>query len=148
MACRPDGAKPLSEPMLEYWIIISENAFENVVWKMAAILSRPQCVKIINHFYFGSGLHDRNAQFLDRTMIFHDFVMNSLILVPHVSTILSIISSGNGLTPVWCQAIIWNNNDWQPSIGTNQWNLKRKYLYFLLTTCIWIYHLQNVNRFI
>ena len=26
-------------------IFIKENAFENVVWKMAAILSRPQCVK-------------------------------------------------------------------------------------------------------
>ena len=27
-------------------IFIQENAFENVVWKMAAILSRPQCVKL------------------------------------------------------------------------------------------------------
>ena len=52
---------PLSEPMLEYYlmdpwewtsvkylskyILIQENAFQNVVWKMAAILSRPQCVK-------------------------------------------------------------------------------------------------------
>ena len=26
-------------------IFIKENVFENVVWKMAAILSRPQCVK-------------------------------------------------------------------------------------------------------
>ena len=26
-------------------IFIEENAFENVVWKMAAILSRPQCVE-------------------------------------------------------------------------------------------------------
>ena len=25
--------------------LISENPFENVVWKMAAILSQPQCVK-------------------------------------------------------------------------------------------------------
>ena len=56
------GAKPLSEPMLEYchlelrnklqwklkrnsYTLIQENAFQNVVWKMAAILSRPQCVK-------------------------------------------------------------------------------------------------------
>ena len=30
-------------------IFIQENAFENVVWKMAAILSRPQCVN------FGAG---------------------------------------------------------------------------------------------
>ena len=28
------------------YIFIQENPFENVVWKMAAILSRPQCVKI------------------------------------------------------------------------------------------------------
>ena len=28
------------------YIFIQENAFENVVWKMAAILSRPQCVNI------------------------------------------------------------------------------------------------------
>ena len=60
MACRLTGAKSLSEPMLEYCIVnwtlgnklqwnlnqnscvfIHENAFENVVWKMAAILSRP-----------------------------------------------------------------------------------------------------------
>ena len=27
-------------------IVIQENAFENVVWKMAVILSRPQCVKV------------------------------------------------------------------------------------------------------
>ena len=28
------------------YVFIKENAFENVVWKMAAILSRPQCVKV------------------------------------------------------------------------------------------------------
>ena len=32
---------------------IKENAFENVVWKMAAILSRPQCVNWINSMYEG-----------------------------------------------------------------------------------------------
>ena len=54
MACRQDGAKPLSEPMLEIviWILenklqwnfnrnsnifIQENAFENVVCEMASI---------------------------------------------------------------------------------------------------------------
>ena len=32
------------------YIFIQENAFENVVWKMAAILSRPQCVNTwLNH---------------------------------------------------------------------------------------------------
>ena len=28
-----------------FYIFIQENAFENIVWKMAAILSLPQCVK-------------------------------------------------------------------------------------------------------
>ena len=61
MACRLVGAKPLSEPMMDivYWtlrnklqwnlnrnsnIFIQENAFKNVVWKMAAILFRFHCV--------------------------------------------------------------------------------------------------------
>ena len=63
MACRLDCAKPLSETMMDFFhltlgdkfqwnlnrnsfIFIQENAFENVVWKMTAILSRPKCVKI------------------------------------------------------------------------------------------------------
>ena len=29
------------------YIFIQENAFENIVWKMAAILSRPQCVNVV-----------------------------------------------------------------------------------------------------
>ena len=54
MACRLVGARPLSEPMLEYcWldfnqnfnIFIEENAFESVVCEMVATLSRPKCVK-------------------------------------------------------------------------------------------------------
>ena len=55
MACRLDGAKPLSEPMLEYCanIFIQENVFEGVVCEMAAILSRPQCV---NHSQEGEEL--------------------------------------------------------------------------------------------
>ena len=61
MACCLTGAKPSSEPMLKYikwtlgnklqWnsnrnfnIFIQESAFENAVRKMAAILSRPECV--------------------------------------------------------------------------------------------------------
>ena len=58
MACRLVGAKQLSETMMVYCqlasletnfseilieIFFQENAFENVVWKMAVILSRPQC---------------------------------------------------------------------------------------------------------
>ena len=33
--------------MQNAYILFQENAFENVIWKMAAILSRPQCVKRI-----------------------------------------------------------------------------------------------------
>ena len=62
MACRLIGAKPLSEPMLPYYQLDSNehisvklylkfksgihgNAFQNVVCEMVAILSQPQCVK-------------------------------------------------------------------------------------------------------
>ena len=55
----PGRRKPLSEPMLigplgtnfseilnwNLYIVIQENAFENVIWKLAAILSRPHCLQ-------------------------------------------------------------------------------------------------------
>ena len=41
-------------------IFIQENPCHNVVWKMAAILSRPQCVKIGS----GKGLSHRDSQLL------------------------------------------------------------------------------------
>ena len=70
MARRLFGGKPLSEPMLPYcrldpkehisqWnfiknskVFVQENALQHVVCEMAAILSRPQCVKdvFISHF--------------------------------------------------------------------------------------------------
>ena len=62
MASRLIGAKPLSEPKLDYYELgsrkksvkfelklphfLSKNVFAIVVWKVAAILSRPQCVKL------------------------------------------------------------------------------------------------------
>ena len=59
MACRLIGTKPLPEPMLSHWWVdtkghismkfyskfIQGNTLENVICKMAAILSRCQCVK-------------------------------------------------------------------------------------------------------
>ena len=40
-----------SEILLEIlYIFIQENAFENVIWKTAAILSRPQCSFYRAHF--------------------------------------------------------------------------------------------------
>ena len=44
------------------YIFIQENQFENVVWKMAAILSRLQCAKIKDKdkFYLKSGTSTTN----------------------------------------------------------------------------------------
>ena len=61
MACHLVSTKPLSRPMLEFcafnhweqttaknaYILIQENAFENVVCKTAAILSWPVCVNTL-----------------------------------------------------------------------------------------------------
>ena len=47
----PLGAN-LSETAIEIQIFIEENAFENVVCEMSAILSRPQCVKPLSHAFF------------------------------------------------------------------------------------------------
>ena len=62
MDCRLDGAKPLSEPALEYYQLdpweqifseflteiqkfsLKKNTFENVVCEMLSISSRPQCI--------------------------------------------------------------------------------------------------------
>ena len=46
MAWGRPGAKPLYLNQ-NWYVFIQENAFENVVWKIAAILSRPQCVNNI-----------------------------------------------------------------------------------------------------
>ena len=79
MACRLDGAKPLPEPMMEYcyvglpnklqwnfnqssYIFIQEYAFENVVRKMAAILSRPKC---LNSFCLERSASQFQTQFRD-----------------------------------------------------------------------------------
>ena len=69
---------------------IHEIAFENVIWKMADILSRPQCVKFAIMDQFG-------------------------IVTPHASQSLIIIGSGNGLAHILHQAIItWANTDLLP----------------------------------
>ena len=82
MACRLDYAKPLSETMLEYYqldsyrnklmwnfnqnqyISIQENPFQNVVWRMAIILSRTQCV---DGFWWG--IHRWPMDFSQTTQI-------------------------------------------------------------------------------
>ena len=45
---RPWGTKSRAKFTRNSHIFIHENALENVVWKMAAILSRPQCVNMDN----------------------------------------------------------------------------------------------------
>ena len=67
MSCCLVGAKPLSDPMMQYhqftpWqhipvksyakfiIFIQENVIGNVVCEMAAILSQPQCVHMLTHW--------------------------------------------------------------------------------------------------
>ena len=40
-----------SEILRKIYKFIQEKAFQNVVWKIAAILSQPQCVKLIKHYY-------------------------------------------------------------------------------------------------
>ena len=69
MACRLDGTKPLSKPVLEYCCLhhwkqtsvkywskfeyfLLRNAMKNVVWKMAANLSRSQCVNLYGLDWF------------------------------------------------------------------------------------------------
>ena len=110
MACRLTGAKPLSEPMLEFdnwtlgnkfqWnlnqnscIFIQENPFENVVWKMAAILSLliyktrdvtrkcdrnmcPRCQKLSDAWY--------NLQFVYFVCLIHYQVISDLIHFRHL----------------------------------------------------------------
>ena len=56
MACRnivkwPLGHKRQWNFNQNQYIFIQEYAFETVVWKMSAILSRPQCVKMSCHSY-------------------------------------------------------------------------------------------------
>ena len=100
MACRLVGAKPLSKPMrgfycqLDPWelqwnfnrnlyIFIQENAFENVVWKMAAILSLPQCIYeiIIKMHKFSFKTLLLQMSFVHNTTSFK--AQMSIILIPY-----------------------------------------------------------------
>ena len=59
-------------------IFIQENAFENVVWKMAAILSRPQCVKHVNDRQWKTGRSTGSY-------------MNRYILIEHISILCNYV---------------------------------------------------------
>ena len=79
VACHLFGTKPISKPMLVYWLLrtgikflrnfnlkitifIQENGFKNVVYKNAAVLSPPQCLNVCN-------LHNREFKSVRRSDI-------------------------------------------------------------------------------
>ena len=103
-------------------IFIQENAFENVVWKMAAILSRPQCVNSCHMTWYlcliiYSGQPQKCYKFQNLVM----YLLSSLFRIRDVV--------------VWC---IQNHKSWRQDISdlmrrkdyvyrqtislTNQWN--------------------------
>ena len=108
MDTRLAGAKPLYEPMLEYcylslrdklqwtlnrisYIFIQENAFEKVVFEVAAILSQPQCVK-----------HIFSAGFVGRTV-------RKGALTPGLSNHVKLTVSA---VRVECHRLVWGHLGW------------------------------------
>ena len=80
------------------YIFIQENVFENVVWKMVAILSQPQYVE--------------HTMWADVTRSFGHYPaqLTHWGRVRHICiSKLTIIGSDNGLSPGRHQAIIWTN---------------------------------------
>ena len=55
-----------------------------------------------------------------------------------------IIDSGNGLAPIWCQAITWTNHD----LVSILMKFKTKYKTFLSSKFIWKCHLQAGGHFV
>ena len=113
MACRLDGAKPSSEPRLEYcksdpWLtnvskilieiqtFIEENTFENVVCEMLSISSRPQCVLL----KWSHGKH-LNTPWVIASRIFHEIY--SYFSISFAA--LSVLCKGNSpVTVIICNA--------------------------------------------
>ena len=85
-------------------IFIQENAYENVVWKMASILSRPQCVKMApvngGHFAFTSYIN-------------HLLPTNFSVTVP-TGTLLprSTAINGDVTKPEWQLVVISSSTAW------------------------------------
>ena len=63
---------------------------------------------------------------------------------------LRIIVSNNGLSPGWCQAIIWTNAGILliGPLGTNFYEILIKIYTFSLKKCIWKCHLENGGHFV
>ena len=83
---------------------------------------------------------------------------------------LGSIVSGNGLSPVWCQAVIWTNAgilltgtlginfseiwskiytfSFKKNAFENVWKIAAKFIHFYLRKCIWKYRLRNGSHFV
>ena len=113
------------------YIFIQENAFQNVIWEMVAILSRPQCFNYPSYpaacsVSMFENIYETSPQIFDTSWIkfwnviqFNNWTCLApvfWILLKHwgwVSHIcvgkLTIIDSDNSLSPGRCQAIMWTN---------------------------------------
>ena len=52
------GNKLQWKPNRNLYIFIQENAFENIVWEMVAVLSRPQCVNRVTLLFASSSIYN------------------------------------------------------------------------------------------
>ena len=119
MACCLASNKPLSEPVLEYcwfdlweqiklqWIpnwnlhiFIQENAFENVVWEMLAILFWPHCVKVITHKRDYMPCHHGQAM---GCLLWGFSIKLTMLLWQHIA----FISENSGCKDALCFCRLW-----------------------------------------
>ena len=93
--------RPLGINKLQWnlYISIQENALENIVWKMAAILSRPQCVKtMITYTWLGRYWHWGMNKIADIVKTFADVfsLKENLCILSHIS--LNFVLKGSTLS--------------------------------------------------
>ena len=94
------------------YIFIQENAFTNVVWKMVAILSRPQCVNRVTSVMFIN-------KFVTYTLIpcvsfyfahITTFALKSLLwYAPNPKTSMFLVSSCSCLCPIYWSQVLGQN---------------------------------------
>ena len=103
------GNKPQWNLKRNSYIFTEENALENVVWKMVAILSRPQCVDTINVLRFRIGCNQ--LEYMIYYLLF-------IVLFCIVNTLLYFSVYSTSLMMLWCTSIInltLKTLNWQPS---------------------------------
>ena len=117
MACRLDGAKSFSGPMMKYceldpleqtsvkkfrksYIFIQDNTFENVVWEMVQFFSRSQCVKGPDSTVVGNDETGKYYQYLLQTSSAanHEYSMANLISVSRID--------GCGASHTYCYRLL------------------------------------------